>query len=131
MEDDNHNRKFRWYEFKIANRDDSFFFQAAVGDDLISIINEQIGKITSSDEGDDHIHAVVYLGEASDCRACRENQPGQLAHSEFGGCLYTQSQSSNNSNSVPPNKRNRSSSSQSDLPKSPPESQPLSLEAYL
>lgn len=37
----------------------------------------------------DRLIAINSVKIDKKCRACREEQPGQLAHMEPGGCLYT------------------------------------------
>ena len=48
-------------------------------DDLVEIICHELDIDTEE---------LLDFNEVSSCPGCRMNQPNQLAHSEYGGCLY-------------------------------------------
>lgn len=37
----------------------------------------------------DQIYEIIHIERASNCEACRLEEPGQLAHMSLGGCLYS------------------------------------------
>lgn len=48
---------------------------------LAKILKEILDDLSSSKQRDDENIIIT-------CQGCLENQPNQLAHMDFGGCLY-------------------------------------------
>lgn len=76
-------RRSRQYEFKVRGSDSTFNIDVKVGDDLLEAISGNVKKGRVE---------IVYLAEIVKCQACREDQLGQQAHMNPGGCLYKLSQ---------------------------------------
>jgi hypothetical protein len=60
--------------------------EAEIQNILIDFVDAYVDEGLSRAEGN---RILTDLG-VTVCRGCRENQPNQLAHTDYGGCLYTE-----------------------------------------
>lgn len=65
----------------------TFLFKIGQNQEIMDKIRE---SIEYNEEGHTcHNIKILSLKLVSDCWGCREDQPNQLAHMDYGGCLYT------------------------------------------